>query len=81
MTALLISLLEHLWPYLIAGLGAVLTALLALWRAYANGRRAERNRQAEAEIKARDIRDQVVNDTSMLPPDKVRTELSKRAAK
>lgn len=81
MTALLFSLLEHLWPYLIAGLGAVLTALLALWRAYAKGRRAERQRQAARELEARDIRDQVVNDTSMLPPEKVRSELSKRAAK
>lgn len=77
MTALVLTLLDHLWPYLLAALGA----LLALWRVYAAGRKAERAKQAEAELEARDIRDQVVNDVSMLPPDKVRDELSRRAAK
>lgn len=81
MTALILTLIDQLWPYLIAGLGALLTALLALWRAYTNGRKAELARQAEREARARDIRDQVVNDTSMLPPDKVRSELAKRVAK
>lgn len=81
MTALLFSLFEHIWPYLIAGLGAALTLLLALWRAYAKGRQAERNRQAQAESKARDVRDAVQNDIGAMPPDKVRSELSKRAAK
>lgn len=77
MTALVLTLLDPLWPYLLAALGA----LLALWRVYAAGRKAERAKQAEAELEARDIRDQVVNDVSMLPPDKVRDELSRRAAK
>lgn len=77
MTALVLALVEQLWPYLLAALGA----LLMLWRSYAAGRKAERAKQAEAELEARDIRDQVVNDVSMLPPDKVRDELSKRAAK
>ena len=77
MTALVLTLIEQLWPYLLAALGA----LLMLWRSYAAGRKAERAKQAEAELEARDIRDQVVNDVSMLPPDKVRDELSRRAAK
>ena len=77
MTALVLSLIEQLWPYLLAALGAA----AALWRVYAAGRKAERAKQAEAELEARDIRDQVVNDVSMLPPDKVRDELSRRAAK
>ena len=77
MTALVLSLIEHLWPYLLAVGGA----MALLWRAYAAGKKAEKAKQAEAELEARDIRDQVVNDVSMLPPDKVRDELSRRAAK
>jgi hypothetical protein len=77
MTTLVLSLIEHLWAYLLAAGGAG----LMLWRAYAAGKKAEKAKQAEAELEARDIRDQVVNDVSMLPPDKVRDELSKRAAK
>lgn len=73
MTALALTLIEQLWPYLLAALGA----LLALWRVYAAGRKAERAKQAEAELEARDIRDQVVNDVSMLPPDNARKELGK----
>lgn len=70
MTALI---LEKLWPYLLAGAGA----LLALWRVYAAGRKAEQARQAEAELRARDIRDQVDNDTGAMPPAKAREELSR----
>lgn len=77
MTALLLSLIDQLWPYLLAAGGA----LLVLWRSYAAGRKAERARQAEREAKARDIRDQIDNDVGAMPPDKVREELSKRAAK
>ena len=77
MTTLVLSLIEHLWPYLLAAGGAG----LMLWRADAAGKKAEKAKQAEAELEARDIRDQVVNDVSMLPPDKVRDELSRRAAK
>lgn len=70
MTALI---LEKLWPYLLAGAGA----LLALWRVYAAGRKAEQARQAEAELRARDIRDQVDNDVSVLSPSQAREELSR----
>lgn len=74
---ILLTLLEHLWPYLLTTIGAA----LALWRVYAAGKSAERTRQAEAEAKARDIRDAVQNDIGAMPPDKVRDELSRRAAK
>lgn len=74
---ILLSLLEHLWPYLLAAAGAA----LALWRVYAAGKSAERARQAEAEAKARDIRDAVQNDVGAMPPDRVREELSRRTAK
>ena len=73
MTALVLSLIEHLWPYLLAASGAG----LMLWRAYAAGKKAEKAKQAEAEMDARDIRDQVQNDVGSMPADKAREELSK----
>lgn len=73
MTALVLALVEQLWPYLLAALGA----LLALWRVYAAGRKAERAKQAEAELEARDIRDSVQNDIGAMPADKARKELGK----
>lgn len=73
MTALALTLVEQLWPYLLAALGA----LLMLWRSYAAGRKAERAKQAEAELEARDIRDQVQNDVGAMSPDKARKELGK----
>jgi hypothetical protein len=77
MGALIAPLVDQLWPYLLAAVGA----LLALWRVYSAGRKAERARQAEAEAEARDIRDAVQNDVGAMPPSKVRDELSRRAVK
>ncbi|MCC6206400.1 MAG: ABC transporter permease [Hyphomicrobiales bacterium] len=73
MTALVLSLIEHLWPYLLAVGGA----MALLWRAYAAGKKAEKAKQAEAEMEARDIRDQVDNDIGAMPADKALEELGK----
>jgi hypothetical protein len=75
MGALIAPLVDQLWPYLLAAVGA----LLALWRVYSAGRKAERARQAEAEAEARDIRDQVDNDVGAMPADAARKELGKWA--
>jgi len=71
MGAILIALIGHLWPYLIAA-GA---GLGFLWSAYSKGKAAERAKQLEAEAKARDISDQVQNDVGALPADAARKEL------
>lgn len=71
MSALLVGLLGQLWPYLIAGVAG----LGVLWTAYAKGKASEKAKQAAAEIKARDISDQVQNDVGALPPDAARKEL------
>ena len=73
MTALVLSLIEHLWPYLLAALGAA----AALWRVYAAGRKAERAKQAEAEMRARDIADQIDDDVHAVPPAEARKELGR----
>jgi len=73
MTALVLSLIEHLWPYLLAAGGAG----LMLWRAYAAGKKAEKAKQAEAELEARDIADQIDSDVHALPTELRRDELSK----
>lgn len=73
MTTLVLSLIEHLWPYLLAAGGAG----LMLWRAYAAGKKAEKAKQAEAELDARDIRDAVQNDVNALPAELRRDKLSK----
>lgn len=73
MTALVLSLIEQLWPYLLAALGAA----AALWRVYAAGRKAERAKQAEAEMRARDIADQIDNDVGAIPPAEARKELGR----
>lgn len=67
--------LKVFWPYILAGLAA----LAALWKAHSMGAASERAKQAEQEIAARDIRDQVQNDIGAMPADKVREELAKRA--
>ena len=73
MTALVLSLIEQLWPYLLAAGGAG----LMLWRAYAAGKKAEKAKQSEAELEARDIRDAVQNDVNALPAELRRDKLSK----
>ncbi|MDX8438345.1 hypothetical protein [Mesorhizobium australafricanum] len=53
--------------------------MIAAVGAWVNGRlsgaKAERNKQAAAEVKARDIADQVRNDIGALPADAAREEL------
>ncbi len=73
MTALALTLIERLWPYLLAASGAG----LMLWRAYASGRKAEKAKQAEAELEARDIADRIDNDVGAIPPADARKELRK----
>jgi hypothetical protein len=73
MTALVLSFIEQLWPYLLAAGGAG----LMLWRAYAAGKKAEKAKQSEAELDARDIRDAVQNDVNALPAELRRDKLSK----
>lgn len=73
MSALVLSLIEHLWPYLLAAGGAG----LMLWRAYASGKKAEKAKQAEAELEARDIADRIDNDVGAIPPADARKELGK----
>jgi hypothetical protein len=76
-SALLIALAGHLWPYLIAAVAG----LGFLWSAYAKGKAAERAKQIEAEAKARDISDQVQNDVGALPADAARKELGQWSPK
>ncbi len=73
MTALVLSLIEHLWPYLLAAGGAG----LMLWRAYAAGKKAEKAKQAEAELEARDIADRIDDDVGAIPPADARKELGR----
>ena len=73
MTTLVLSLIEHLWPYLLAAGGAG----LMLWRAYASGKKAEKAKQAEAELEARDIADRIDNDVGAIPPADARKELGR----
>jgi hypothetical protein len=63
-------------------LGGVLVAVLAaFFKGRLEGARAQLTRQAEAEIKARDIADQVDNDVGAMPSDVARKELSRWARK
>lgn len=73
MTTLVLSLIEHLWPYLLAAGGAG----LMLWRAYAAGKKAEKAKQVEAEMEARDIADRIDNDVGAIPPADARKELGR----
>jgi len=54
---------------------AALAVLLAFMKGRLSGAKAERNKQAEAELKARDIADRVDNDVGALPGSKARDEL------
>lgn len=71
MSALLLTLIKPLWPYLLAG-GM---ALAAIATAYFKGKASEKAKQAAEETKARDISDQVDNDIGALPADAARKEL------
>ena len=66
-------------PTLIAVMGGLLAALVAFLKGNSRGARLERDKQAKAEQKARDVRDEVQNDVGAMSPDQVRAELGKRA--
>ncbi len=62
-------------PTLLAVMAGVAGALVAFLKGNSRGARLERDRQARAEQKARDVADQVDNDIGALPPNKAREEL------
>ena len=67
---------------ILIALGGVLVAVIAaFFKGRIEGARAERAKQAEAEIEARDIADEVQNDVGAMPPDAARKELSRWARK
>ncbi|PAP93978.1 ABC transporter permease [Mesorhizobium wenxiniae] len=60
----------------ILAIGAGIIAVAGAWfKGSLSGAKAERNKQAAAEAKARDIADQVDNDIGALPADAARKEL------
>lgn len=67
----MIELLLKFWPYIVT---AALAALggFKIWRGGVN---SERVKQAQAEAKARDVKDQVQNDVGALPADEARQRL------
>ena len=77
MTELIIAALEGFFhnPTVIAIGAGVVVAIGAWVKGRLSGAKAERNKQAAEEAKARDIKDQVQNDVGALPPDKARDEL------
>ena len=67
---------------LLIALGGILMALVAAFiKGRIEGVKAERTKQAQAEIGARDIADQVQNDVGAMPPDVARKELGRWARK
>lgn len=66
-------------PTMLAIGAGVIAAAAAWFKGRLSGAKAERAKQAEAEIKARDIADAVDNDVGALPPDAARAELDKWA--
>lgn len=76
MTALFLSFLSN--PTLVAILGGLLAALVAFLKGNSRGARLERDKQAKAEQKARDVADEVQSDVGAMSPDQVRAELAKR---
>lgn len=69
MTALLLQ----FWPYIVGAIAAV----FAGWKLRQSGINAERAKQAQAEAKARDIKDEVQNDVDALPADQARERLGR----
>jgi hypothetical protein len=63
-------------------LGGFLVALIAaFFKGRIEGAKAERTKQTEAEIGARDMADEIQDDVSAMPPDIARKELSRWARK
>lgn len=65
-------------PTLVAIMGGAIVALGAFLKGNSRGARLEREKQAKAEQKARDVRDEVQSDIGAMSPDQVRAELGKR---
>lgn len=70
MTALVLSVLTNPMP--LAIMGGVMAVLIAFLKGNSRGARLEREKQAKAEQKARDIRDDVQYDVGAMPADQVR---------
>ena len=67
---------------LLIALGGIFVALVAaFFKGRIAGIKAERTKQAQAEIEARDIADEIQNDVGAMPPDVARKELSRWARK
>lgn len=79
MTALILAILGN--PTVIAVLAGILGAFGFGIHQRRAGAKAERAKQAQAEAKARDIRDEVQSDIGAMSPDHVRAELAKRVRK
>ncbi len=62
-------------PTLLAVMAGIAGTLMAFLKGNSRGARLERDRQAKAEQKARDIADQVDNDIGALSPNRAREEL------
>ena len=60
---------------LLAVMAGIAGTLMAFLKGNSRGARLERDRQAKAEQKARNIADQVDNDIGALPPNRAREEL------
>ena len=72
-SALISSLISN--PTLIAIFGGIILAIGALFKGRIDGAAKERQKQAAAETKARDISDEVDNDLGTLTADQKRKEL------
>lgn len=81
MSILLAFLATTAGKWIVSLLGVAVAILASNVDGRLRGAKAERDKQAEQELAARDIRDQVQNDIGAMPADKVRAELAKRAAK
>jgi hypothetical protein len=64
-------------PTILAALAGVISGLTWGFHQRLAGAKAEANRQAEADIKARDLADQVDNDIGALPAAAARKELGR----
>lgn len=64
-----------LWPYIVGIVLAVLAG--AGWKLRQSGVNSERAKQAQAEAKARDVKDEVRNEVNALPANKARERLGR----
>jgi hypothetical protein len=67
---------------LLVALGGVFVVLIAaFFKCRIEGAKAERTKQAQAEIGARAVADEIQNDVGAMPPEVARKELSRWARK